>query len=172
MKHKTTKKKKHLKSSGSWSVSSDVTFQTCTCKLHTTAERTRVWWLGTPGEHPMPWLLSMRTKNRKLHKRRPSNVNTIEWGPEFLPAFLAECNFERFHCDSRVKLSVWYTSLCSLRSCLNRTICALKWVCSFRKSTRNSRLQVAKGLSSDEGTHSLISETFYVRTIAHNEGFN
>ena len=60
-------------------------------------------------EHQMRWLLSMHTKIRKLHKLkgRPCNVKTIEWGPEFLPTFLAEYEWnEKFHCDSKVKLSV------------------------------------------------------------------
>ena len=40
-------------------------------------------------------------------KGRPYNVKTIEWGPEFLPTFLAECDFEQLYCDSTVKLFVF-----------------------------------------------------------------
>ena len=49
-------------------------------------------------------------------KGRPYNVKTIQWGPEFLPTFLAEYDIETFYCDSRVKLSVLLKALlCSVR---------------------------------------------------------
>ena len=35
-------------------------------------------------------------KFRNCIKGRPCNVKTIEWGPKFLPTFLAECKFENF----------------------------------------------------------------------------
>ena len=74
------------------------------------------------GDDGMPSLLSMRTTIRKL---QPCNVKTIEWGQEFLPTFLAECDFENFTVR---KLSVMsYAIFCRVYFGLDKqgSVCAL-----------------------------------------------
>ena len=70
-------------------------------------------------EHQMPWLLSMRTINSETAQRefrRPGNVKIIEWGPEILPTFLTECNFENVLLESYLSCHVCHISPCGLRS--------------------------------------------------------
>ena len=73
------------------------THPNCPCKLHTTAEMTRVWWLGKYQVNTKchgGWACAPKFGN--CIKGWPCNVETIERGPKFLPTFLAECYFQNF----------------------------------------------------------------------------
>ena len=103
---KKTKKKQSKKNTWSrhihkaWSVTSECQFH-CP-KLYVQAAHYR--WNGQGvvtwnllAEHPMPWRLSIcAPKLGNCIKGTPCNVKTIEWGPEILSTFLAECDFENF----------------------------------------------------------------------------
>ena len=97
-----------------------------TCKLNTTAQITRVWWVRkyqVMMECHGCWACAPQFEN--CIKGRPCNMKTIEWGQEFLPTFLAECDFENFTVG---KLSVMSCAIfCRVDFGLNKqgSVCAL-----------------------------------------------
>ena len=134
----------------------------CPCRLHTTAEVTRVCWLEKyqlNTKYHGCWACAPKFGN--CIKGRPYNVKTIEWGPEFLPTFVAEYDNEKFHCDSKVKLSVLLRVLYFAVFALVLSVAStdvdnlVHWsgYADWRSRPGNSRLQVAKSQFSNEGLH-------------------
>ena len=134
----------------------------CPCRLHTTAEVTRVCWLEKYQLNTKChgcWACAPKFGN--CIKGRPCNVKTIDRGPGIRPIFLPEYDFEKFYCDSRVKLSVLlrvlhFAMFALVLSVANTDVYNfVHWSGHADWGSRpwNSKLQVAKSQSSDEGLH-------------------